>query len=347
MQKKRIGVIFGGCSTEYEISLQSAYWVIKNIDKENYEVILVGITKEGNFRRFYGDIEAIREDTWHEDKRCVSAVISPSREIHGLIEWRGNHTVFQWIDIAFPILHGQNGEDGTVQGLLQLAGIPFIGCGVLSSALCMDKDLAHKLVEAEGILVPKSVLVYKEESKETIRRKVQELSYPLFVKPVHAGSSFGVTRITKEEELEAGVDQAFLFDGEVIIEEEIKGFEVGCAILGDKDLCIGEVDEIELSGGFFDFKEKYTLETSKIHMPARIEKEKAEEIKRTAKKIYRILKCSGFARVDLFLTTKGEIVFNEVNTIPGFTAHSRYPNMLKGIGMEFSQIIERLILLKL
>ena len=247
------------------------------------------------------------------------------------------------VDLAFPVLHGKNGEDGTVQGLFELAGIPVVGCGTLSSALCMDKDRSHKLVKLAGISVPKSVTFNQLGKEAAIKGVRADLSYPLFVKPVRAGSSFGITKVVREQELWDAIELAFRHDAEVIVEEAIEGFEVGCAVLGMDELTVGRVDEIELSCGFFDYTEKYTLQSSKIYMPARIDDEAEQRIQKTAVAIYRALGCSGFARVDMFYTPSGEIVFNEVNTIPGFTAHSRYPNMMKGIGLSFAQMLDKLI----
>ena len=246
-------------------------------------------------------------------------------------------------DAAFPVLHGKNGEDGTVQGLLELAGVPIIGCGALSSALCMDKDRSHKLASLAGVQVPKSMVFASGAAQEEIAGAAQALGFPLFVKPVRSGSSFGVTRVTCPEQLAGAVSQAFANDREILLEEAVPGFEVGCAVLGTQELTVGLVDEIELSQGFFDFQEKYTLKTSAIHCPARIPLQKAQEIQRAAQVIYRALDCKGFARVDLFLTPSGDVVFNEVNTIPGFTTHSRYPSMMKGIGLDFSALITRMI----
>lgn len=339
MQKKTIAVIFGGCSTEYEVSLQSAFSVLENLEQEKYTVIPIGITRHGNWFRYNGDYRKILLDTWFRDQQnLVPVVISNNRSVRGLIEMRssGNHAV--QLDFAFPILHGKNGEDGTVQGLFELAGIPVIGCGTLASALCMDKDRAHKLVQAAGVTVPKSVSLRRGDDID-----VSGLKYPLFVKPVRAGSSFGITKVYPQDDIKAAVALAFEHDDTVIIEENVKGFEIGCAIMGIDELTVGRVDEIELSQGFFDFSEKYTLKTSKIHMPARIDAATEKRIQETAKLIYRTLGCSGFARVDMFLRPDGEIVFNEVNTIPGFTSHSRYPNMMKGIGLSFPEMLDKLI----
>jgi len=343
MPKQKIAVLFGGHSTEYEVSLQSAYAVINHLDYDQYDSVLIGITREGEWYRYYGAYDKILHDSWHSEGRCVRATLSPDRSVHGIIELHEDGITETRIDAAFPVLHGRNGEDGTVQGLLELAGIPVIGCGTLSSALCMDKDIAHKLVQASGIKVAPSITASKADSIDSIMAMSRQLNYPLFVKPLRAGSSFGITMASNKPELAEAIDIAFAHDDRIIIEQKIEGFEVGCAILGSDELLIGEVDEIELSQGFFDYNEKYTLQTSKVHMPARIDAGTAEWIKHTAAVIYKALRCKGFARVDLFLTPDGELVFNEVNTIPGFTAHSRYPNMMRGIGVSFEEIIENLI----
>ncbi len=343
MQKKTVAVIFGGCSPEYGVSLQSAFSILTNLDGEKYNIIPIGITKEGEWYRYYGDFENILNDVWYrDDSNLTGVVISQNRSIHGMLEFRSGVTFAVRIDLAFPVLHGKNGEDGTVQGVFETAGIPVVGCGILASALCMDKDRAHKLVQAAGVAVPKAVTLRIFE-KYDIKKLTAGLKFPLFVKPVKAGSSFGITKVFAENELEDAISFAFYYDDTVIIEENIEGFEVGCAVMGIDELTTGRVDEIELQSGFFDFKEKYTLETSKIHMPARIDSECEQRIQNTAKVIYRALGCSGFARVDMFLTPTGEIVFNEVNTIPGCTSHSRYPNMMKGIGIEFAELLDRIL----
>lgn len=343
MKRLKIAVLFGGCSTEYPVSLQSAYSVITNLDPARYDLVLLGITREGDWKKYSGPPEAIIQDKWNQPQYCVPAFLTPSRSLHGFVSFRDGLSTTEKIDVAFPVLHGKNGEDGTLQGLLSMAGIPCVGCGVLSSALCMDKDAAHRLVQLAGISVPRSVALTKELPKAELLKAVEVLHFPLFIKPVKSGSSFGITKADKPDMLFDAVHSAFQFDNKVLIEEAVEGFEVGCAVLGNDALTVGEVDEIELSHGFFDYTEKYTLKTSKIHMPARIDAETASRIKKTAQIIYLALDCSGFARVDMFLTPDRKIVFNEVNTIPGFTSHSRYPSMMKGIGMDFKQIIDQLI----
>ncbi|MDE6903591.1 MAG: D-alanine--D-serine ligase VanG [Lachnospiraceae bacterium] len=344
--KKKIAVIFGGNSAEYQVSLQSASAVFTHINREKYHIIPIGITRKGEWYHYTGAIENIAEDTWQENEKNISTVVfSQGPFQRGFLEFQGHPgqvTGVIEIDMVFPVLHGRNGEDGRIQGMFEMAGIPVIGCNTLSSALCMDKERAHRLVRQGGISVPKSVAFQGFDREEGITKIKENLALPLFVKPLRAGSSFGITRVTDMERLVDAVETAFQYDNEVIAEEAVPGFEVGCAVMGKDVLTIGRVDEIELSTGFFDYTEKYTLKSSKIHMPARIGEEEEERIKKTAARIYKILGCSGFARVDMFYTPYGEIVFNEVNTIPGFTDHSRFPNMMKGIGLSFPEMLDRL-----
>ena len=341
-RKIAVAVFFGGASSEYGVSLESAYSVICHLDREKYEPVPVGITREGNWFFFRGDVEKIREDAWHNPQDCVPALLPPGKDSHKLL-LIGKEGIGEIpVDVAFPVLHGRNGEVGTLQGLIGLSGIPLAGCGVLSSALCMDKDRAHKLAELSGVRVPKAFVIRRGEEAAAFAF-ARRTGYPIYVKPVKAGSSYGVTRAVGEEELSGAIKLAFGYDDEVILEENIEGFEVGCAVLGRRELVVGEVDEIELAGGFFDFTEKYTLKTSAIHVPARISEETARKVKETARTIYRALGCECFARVDLFLTPKGEVVFNEVNTIPGFTAHSRYPGMMRAAGYPFERLLDTII----
>lgn len=262
--KKRLAVIFGGNSTEYGVSLNSACAVLENIDRGKYDVIPIGITRAGEWYHYTGETAQIADDTWFEDSGHLRPVaVSQSRAVKGLLELEGSNYRVTGIDLAFPVLHGKNGEDGTVQGLFELAGIPIVGCGTLSSALCMDKDRAHRLVSHAGIAVPRSV-TFKRTGRDAAIREIDEsLAYPLFVKPVRAGSSFGITRVTEKLGLLAAIELAFEHDASVIVEEAINGFEVGCAVLGTDELTVGRVDEIELSGSFFDYTEKYSLKTSK------------------------------------------------------------------------------------
>jgi len=343
VSKLKIAVLFGGCSPEYCVSLQSAYAVITHLDTGKYTPVLIGISEMGEWFRFTGDAGKIKDDTWCNPGDCTRAVISPSRETRGLLEFSADGVREVRLDAAMPVLHGKYGEDGTVQGLLELAGIPVVGCGTFSSAVCLDKDRARKLAGVAGVRIPKSFVAEENDDKVLAEERAGALGYPLFVKPVRAGSSFGITKVLNKNELPGAFRLAFEYDSRAIVEECIDGIEIGCSVLGKDELVIGQLDEIELSGGFFDYKEKYTLETSSIHVPARITPQKAGEIKDTAKVVYKALDCAGFARVDMFLTKSGEIYFSEANTIPGFTLHSRLPNMLKAIGMSFEQVLDRVI----
>lgn len=344
MRKKKIAVLFGGCSSEYEVSLQSAYAVICHVNREKYEVVTIGLEeKTGQWFWYQGDPDRIAQNTWYGESDCVPVYVPTNRSVRGLHYIKDGRLRVLLLDGALPILHGKNGEDGTVQGTLTLAGIPVIGCGILSSALCMDKEMAHRAAAEQGVLVPRSFLVQKPYETLSVYQEAETLGYPLFVKPVRSGSSFGITMVRTEEELVPALECAFTHDTMAVMEENIVGREVGCAVVGTSELITGEVDEIELSEGFFDYTEKYTLKTSKIHVPARIAPEWSARIRRTALTIYRALGCSGFARVDLFLTDDGRIYFNEVNTIPGFTSHSRFPNMLKAVGYSFDDIVNRIL----
>lgn len=343
MKKINVGIFFGGCSPEYSVSLSSASGVILNMDTEKYNPVLIGITQKGEWFHYAGPVDKLLSDTWQNPSDCTPAVLSPNRGENCLILLGGEGVSRIPLDIAFPVLHGGNGEDGTLQGLLELSGIPIAGCGTLASALGMDKDRAHRLASLEGVRVPRHLVLEPDMPIELLENFADEIGYPLFVKPVKAGSSYGVTKVNSKEQLAPAVALAFRYDSQALLEENIPGFEVGCAVLGSKELIVGEVDEIELSGGFFDFTEKYTLKTSAIYVPARIAPAKAAEIKEKAKRIYRTLGCTGFARVDMFLTPEGEVVFNEVNTIPGFTEHSRYPGMMKAAGYSFREVISRIL----
>ena len=342
MDKLKICVIFGGCSPEYPVSLQSAAGLIDSMDREKFEPILLGITKEGKWLYYDGDTEGMRLDTWWLNN-AVSATLSPdmgSRELL-VLENEVRHIK---LDAIFPVLHGENGEDGSVQGLCQLSGIPLIGCKTLSSALCMDKIRAHELVSLQNVATSKALVFDAPLDFEKLSKKAEELGYPLFVKPVRAGSSFGISKVQDRNHLKDAVIEALKFDSRVILEENIEGVEIGCAVMGRNELITGELDEIELSKDFFDYGEKYSLKSSKIHVPARVTQEKAAEIKETAKIIYKTLDCDDFARVDMFLKPDGKIYFNEVNTIPGLTPHSRFPGMMKAAGFEMKELVSKIIL---
>ncbi|PGL71013.1 D-alanine--D-serine ligase VanG [Bacillus sp. AFS055030] len=343
MKKLTVGILFGGVSTEYEVSLSSASSVIQHINRDQYDVVMIGITRQGRWFRYSGDVEAIKEDCWSDHSGCIPAQLSLDRSMKGLIELVNTEYRFTSLDVVFPVMHGINGEDGTIQGLLQLANIPFIGCDLISSAMCMDKPLSKILAKEAGIHVPPFFIATKEVLDVDIILEAERLDYPLYIKPARSGSSIGISKAYNRDELVAGLNEAWEHDNKIIIESHVEGIELGCAVLGNRDLTIGLIDEISLSGEFFDNTEKYTLSSSTIHMPARISPEKEKEAKEIALCIYRLFGCNGLARIDLFLTPDGTLLFNEVNTLPGFTETSRYPNMMRGAGIGFTELLDRLI----
>ena len=344
---KTVAVIFGGFSPEYIVSLKSAHSIINAIDRDKYDVILIGITNQGQWYRYYGPVDDIPTDKWHADENLLrKAFISPERG-GGLLEFEDGKVKPVPVDVVFPVLHGRYGEDGTIQGLCELASIPVVGAGSAASSLCMDKDRANKLVSLAGVSIPRSVCWEYLPTDDELISSASDLKLPLFVKPVKGGSSIGITKAQSYAELPEAVLLARRYDDAVIIEEGIDGMEVGCAVVGNRHVSTGRVDEIEVASGFFDYEEKYSLKTSKIHVPARIDEETESRVQEAAKVVYRTLGCRGYARVDIFLTKENKIVFNEANTIPGFTSGSRFPSMLKGVGIEYPELVDMLIELAL
>ena len=343
MNKKTIAIFFGGCSPEYSVSLQSAAAVLDALPGEKYETVPVGITPEGRWYRYAGDTRAIREDRWLRQGACVPAILSPDRADRGLFLFEDGGVRRLTLDAALPMMHGSFGEDGTIQGLIALSGVPLAGCGVLASALGMDKVRSHRLAAQAGIPVARWAELAEGEPPIRALAFAREAGWPVFVKPVGAGSSYGVSRVEEEAGLLPALDRAFRYDSRVMVEEAVPGFEVGCAVIGTERLTAGAVDEVELAGGFLDFAEKYTPKTSITHVPARLPEDTAERIQRTAKAVYRLLGCAGFARVDLFLTPEGRIYFNEVNTIPCCTPHSRFPAMLAAAGIPLGAALDRIL----
>ncbi|NBK98592.1 MAG: D-alanine--D-alanine ligase [Erysipelotrichia bacterium] len=347
MNKIKLAVIFGGKSSEYSVSLHSASSAIENLDRNLYELIFIGIDESGKWYYYPGDVEGIEHDTWKKHEGLCNVVLSSSEAYKGFIKLKEDGCFeLLAVDCIFPILHGKNGEDGTIQGLFALANIPFVGCDHLSSAISMDKDYTHIICEAANIKMAPYLCVKKSADLDysALFKEVEtKLTFPVFIKPANAGSSYGISKINTYDEFEEGLKKAFLHDQKVILETGIDGFEIGCAVLGNDTLTIGELDEIDTHNDFFDFEAKYALENTQIHCPARISETLTLEAKEMAKKIYRALGCSGLARVDMFVSTQGEIFFNEVNTIPGFTKASRYPTMMKTAGVDFKTLLNQLV----
>ena len=347
MNKTKLAILFGGKSDEYSVSLHSAAAIIKNVPENLFDVTLIGITKDGKWLHYEGSADKINDDTWHYDN-LSPVLLSMDNNFKGLIKLDEKSGTFAKIalDCIFPVLHGKNGEDGTIQGLCQMTGIPFVGCGMTSSAVSMDKEFTHAICERAGIEMAPFIKAVNSSSlniKKLYEEALERLSLPMFIKPANNGSSLGISKVRNYDEFEKGIMEAFDYDGKVIIEKMINGFEIGCAVVGNEDLIIGEVDEIDTKNDFFDYVEKYSQHNSKIHCPARISEELKQEAKQMAENTYRALGCKGLSRVDMFVTPEGKIYLNEINTIPGLTDLSRYPSMLKRIGIEYKDLIIKLV----
>lgn len=345
MAKIKVAVLFGGASSEHDISLMSAYSVLTNIPKDKYDVTCIGITKKGHWMYYPGEYEDIRTGEWENNPDNCTAVISPDRMNKGIIVM-GDDVFLRKVDAVFPVLHGINGEDGTVQGLCALAGLPCVGCDMTSSAACMDKAITHTILDAAGIRTAKycsfmqSAMTNLDAACDEAERK---LGYPMFVKPACAGSSVGVSRAADREQLKNGMKIAFSHGAKVVVEEEIIGKEVECAVLGNGAELIASIPgQITPAEEFYDFDAKYTLGTSVLDIPAKISSEQTEELRETAKRAYMAMGCSGFSRVDFFVTESG-LVLNEINTIPGFTPISMYPKLMDNMGIPYPELLDRLI----
>jgi D-alanine--D-alanine ligase len=317
------------------------------MDTQKYELTKIGITKDGLWFKYEGPISALLDDTWNHPDYCTPAILSPDRNARGIVELHENQVIYTPVDVVFPVLHGKMGEDGKIQGLLELSGIPYVGCGLQSSVLCMDKELAYRVVQSAGVMTPRFNTLF-DPSSDALEQADSGLTYPLFVKPANSGSSFGITKVSRKEELPSAIDEARKYDRKVLIEEAVIGAEIGCAVLGNgRELTVGEVDQVELSHGFFrihqEEKPEVESDNSTIHVPAHISPEARRSVQQMAKTIYSALGCSGLARVDMFLTPDGHVVLNEVNTMPGFTSYSRYPRMMAAAGIDISQIVNSVI----
>jgi D-alanine--(R)-lactate ligase len=341
MNRLKIAILFGGSSEEHPISIKSAREVAKNLDLEKYEPFYVGITRSGTWKICDDPNADLESDT------CCSTMLSPDRSVHGLLVLeQGRYRTIR-LDLVFPVLHGKFGEDGAMQGLLELSGIPYVGCDVQSSALCMDKSLTYLVARNVGIATPKFETFTANEHIDPDR-----FTFPLFVKPARSGSSFGVSRVSQKQELPSAVEAARQFDSKVLIEEVVVGSEVGCAILGnDTNLTAGEPDHISLSHGFFRIHQEHQpengSENSTFFVPADISTDARELVQETAKVLYRALGCRGLSRVDMFLKADGTVVLNEVNTLPGMTSYSRYPRMMAAAGLPLAEVIDRIVSLAL
>lgn len=341
MSRLKVGVIFGGSGEEHPISVKSAREVAKHLDADKYEPFYIGITKSGAWKLCDGP-----DGDW-DNGSARPAVLSPDRSIPGLLVLKDGRYETVDLDLVLPVLHGKFGEDGAIQGLLELSGIPYAGCDIQSSALCMDKSLAYIVARSAGIATPDFWTVTPDDEIAA-----DQLTYPVFVKPARSGSSFGVTKVSRPDELRSAVETARQYDSKVVVEEAVVGTEVGCAIYGkDEDLVAGEIDQIALSDGFFRIHQERDPEQSSdnatVIVPANISADSRSLVQETAKAIYRALGCSGLSRVDMFLTEDGRVILNEVNTFPGMTSYSRYPRMMAAAGLTFRDVIDRIVALTL
>lgn len=349
--KLSLAVIFGGVSSEHEVSRMSVTSILENLSNERYEVHMVGITKEGRWLLYTGPVEDILSGAW-EQGPVTPAFLSPDPSVHGLVALRDGKAETIHVDVIFPALHGKNGEDGTIQGLFQLSGIPYVGCDTESSAICMDKAVTHSLLSSADIEQAHYLWFYADRfdaAPDTIKNKIQaRLDFPVFVKPSNAGSSVGVSKVERFEDLDQAIRKAAREDKKVVVEEGITGQEVEVAVLGNRDCDASIVGEIGASAQFYDYDDKYINGTSQLYIPARIPQEVSEKIRQTAVRAYRLLGCSGLARVDFFVTAgDNRVILNEINTLPGFTSISMYPKLWMAMGLSYGELLDKLIELAL
>lgn len=340
MNKLKLGVVFGGASSEYSVSLHSTASFLRQIHRENYDLTMIGIDQQGQFYVYTGSIDDIEHDTWKKDETCT-----PCAWVQNGVLVLDEKQAKIDLDCVFPVLHGKNGEDGLIQGLLELMHIHYVGCDVMSSAMSMDKEIMHILCKEANIPCADYVCLHAVGKNPTFEEIQSQIPLPWIVKPCNAGSSYGVHFVENKAEFEEACKDAFYYDGrgKILVEKVIKGFEIGCAVMGNEEVFTGSIDEIEITGGFFDFEGKYEMKGANIYCPARIDEATFKQAQELARRTFIAMNCCGMARVDMFVTEDKEVVLNELNTIPGFTATSRYPSMMKEAGIEFGDLIDRLI----
>ena len=355
-KKLSIGVIFGGKSAEHEVSLQSAKNVIEAIDKDKYEVVLIGIDKKGRwylnedskFLLHTNSPRLIKLDKTNKEVALVRTK-QETGQLVNVSDHRPSRRITKHIDVIFPVLHGPFGEDGAIQGLLKLANIPFVGAGVLGSAIGMDKDVMKRLFKNADIPIPK-FLIFNRISRDKINFKkvIDYLGRPFFVKPANLGSSVGINKVGNEKQFKNAIKEAFEYDNKILIEEYIKGRELECSVLGNNNPIASVPGEIIPHGEFYSYKAKYIDESGAIlKIPAKLPAEVIKKVKHLAIKAFKTLCCQGMARVDFFLRNNNEVVVNEINTIPGFTKISMYPKLWEASGISYTELIDRLIQLAL
>lgn len=352
--KLRVALFFGGVSSEHEVSCVSASAWLRALGQspcaEQYEAFPVGITKDGRWLACSPTPEAMADGSW-EQGDCTPCILSPDRRDHGLWLLKDGRAELVRIDICAPVMHGKNGEDGTIQGLFELARIPYVGCGVLGSAVCMDKIIANRVMDAAGI--PRCEWDCMErwqrpELAAIARRAAEKLGWPIFVKPANAGSSVGISKARDMAELEAAVDLALQHDSRVVFERFVQGQEVECAVRGNDEVSGTHPGEILASAEFYTYDDKYISGTSRVAIPAQLAPEKLDEVRDLAVRAYRALCCKGLARVDFFVEHGTQrVLLNEINTLPGFTSISMYPKLMLAAGETYPGLLDSLITLAL
>ena len=348
MNKLSVCILFGGISPEHEVSLRSAESVLNHIDKEKYHVLPVGITRDGKWLYFGGtDYAMLPAKTWVTHPDSCPAVISPVRG-QGLLRFSGDTVTATPIDVVFPVLHGENGEDGAMQGLLQMAGIPYVGPHVSASAVAMDKTLTKLVAREAGVCQADWQLIRRTEldnRMDTVLDSVEKkFTYPVFVKPAGTGSSVGVSKAGCRAALRDALLDAAAYDEKILVEEYIQGKEIEVAVMGNSSPVASICGEIDSGAEFYDYEAKYVTDTSRAYIPARIADDVEEAVRDAAVKVYSAIGCQGLSRVDFFVTDKEQkVVFNEINTIPGFTSISMYPKLFAASGIPYSQLIDELL----
>jgi len=348
VKKLNVCVLFGGISPEHAVSLRSAESVLNNMNADKYQIFPVGITKEGKWYLFGSrDYSLLPSGEWENCLDNCPAVISPVRG-DGLLLFTAEGVKKQPVDVVFPVLHGENGEDGAMQGLLQLAGIPYVGPHVSASAVAMDKTLTKLVVDQAGITQAAWVLVRRSELVHRMDQVLEDLErrfdYPMFVKPAGTGSSVGVSKAADRISLAAALTHAAKFDPKVLVEEFIHGREVEVAVLGNDSPAASICGEIDSGAEFYDYDAKYITDTSVAYIPARIDEDVAEQVRDAAVRIYSAIGCQGLSRVDFFVTyEENRVVFNEINTLPGFTSISMYPKLFDASGLGYGELIDELL----
>ena len=352
-EKMCVVLLFGGMSSEHEVSRVSVGNFVNNIDREKYEVLTVGITKEGRWLYTEATAAQMADGSWEELAGNMACVISPDRADHGMILFTPEgHVEKVRVDVVIPVLHGLWGEDGTVQGLLELAGIPYVGCGVLASAVCMDKAVANALFEANGVPHTRWLAADRweiESDLEGVCEGVEKkLGWPVFVKPANAGSSVGISKVSSRDELKKAIDLALENDRKVVFEAFVDGQEVECAVIGSDPAVATRPGEILAGAEFYTYDDKYKNGVSQTVIPAHLPEAKLDEVKTYAAMAYTALNCEGLARCDFFVEHgTGRVLINEINTFPGFTSISMYPKLMEHEGLPVPQLIDRLIALAL